>query len=400
VVPAGRLAQPVDKGPITHVTGQGWRIRIEAGAVTIRPPEESGADLQYVAYRMRDQLGTHDLRAWSGDRRTLLLPGGAKLTLHGQAGEILKLSLYDGTESHEIDVLTQTLTHSRVDATVAQTREAAEADGEAAHLKDLWSYVHGDTDIPQLHLANLYEQAAGVDGTPLRRQPAVRVLGRQRGVDLHTNTLPPAPAAEADEACTATTQPRGRLVRREAGDLEYTTHSGLWTVLIQQYQIILTRSGRFKWEVWGDPHENLNGKHIKDWEGTRRTLLLDDGTKITMSADGGQGVVHTTNIYDGAQSHEVGNAGNVVRHSCVNVQVAATRDAEEADGETAHLANMKGPAMVQGYLYVENVFTESAETTGSSEPVFVPDTLGETGDADSNPTQVNDYYDDPHLGHT
>ena len=151
--------------------------------------------------------------------------------------------------------------------------------------------------------------------------------------------------------------------------------------------------------MWGDPHENLNGKHIKDWLGSRRTLLLDDGTKITMHADGPHHVVHTTQIYDGEQSHEIGNIGNLVRHSCVNAQVAATRDAEEADGETAHLANLRGPAHVSGYLYVENVYTEEVGAEGIDEPVFEVEPLGETGD-DANPRQVNDLYDDERLAHT
>lgn len=399
VMPAGRLVQTTLNGPITHTTELGWRTRIDGGSVTILPPEgDADPGLQYVAWRMREQLGTHDLRAWDGERRTVLLPGGARLTMHGEAGEIMRLSLYDGAESHEVNVLSQTLLHSRVDAAEAQTREAAEADGETGYLQTAWRYVGGNLELGRLHLANLYAQPAAANGTPLRREAAVRVLGRQDGPDLHLNVTD-APAAEPDEVCTPTTAPRGRLVRREGGDLEYVTRSGLWTMRVNAHTITLTRGTQFSWQVWGDPHENLNGKHIKDWLGTRRTLLLDDGTKITMHADGSHGVVHTTQIYDGEQSHEIGNIGNLVRHSCVNAQVAATRDAEEADGETAYLANLRGPAHVSGYLYVENVYTEEVGAEGIDEPVFEVEPLGETGD-DGNPNQVNDLYDDERLAHT
>lgn len=395
VMPAGRLVQNELRGPITHTTAEGWRTHIDGGTVTIQAPAAGGiAPLEYSTRRMQEQLGTHDLRAWDGERRTLLLPGGAKLTMHGQAGEILRLSLYDGAESHEVDVLTQTLMHSRVDAAVATARDAEEADGEAGDLR-MFSATHF-TMVPWLQLTNLYVEPAGTGGTPQRRQTAARALGRLQGVDLHTVLPRTAPPAEAVESCS-TTDPRGRLLQQDAGMIEYTTASGLWTIKIDLHTITLTQSGRFSWQVWGDPHENLNGKHIKDWLTTRRTLLLDDGTKVTMHADGPHGVVHTTSIYDGAQSHEIGNVGNEIRHSCVDAQVAASRDAAEADGETAVLVNLKGPAMLLGYLYVENVYTE---TDVDANAEFRTEMLGETGDADTNPTQVNDLYDDPRFPHT
>jgi hypothetical protein len=397
VMPAGRLVQNALRGPITHTTAEGWRTHIEGGTVTIQAPAAGGiAPLEYSTRRMQEQLGTHDLRAWEGERRTLLLPGGAKLTLHGQAGEILRASLYDGAESHEIDVLTQTLMHSRVDAAVATARDAAEADGEAAALRMFWAPATYYTAVPWLHLTNLYAEPAGADGTPQGRQAVVQALGRLHGVDLHTVLPRTAPPAEADESCSAS-EPQGRLVKLDAGPIDYTTASGLWSIKIDAHTITLTRSGLFTWQVWGDPHENLNGKHTKDWNAVRRTLLLDDGTKVTMHSEGPHGVVHTTSIYDGAQSHEIGNTGNMVRHSCVSAEVAASRDAAEADGETALLAILKGPAMLLGYLYVENVYTEP---DGDEEIEFGTEPLGETGDADTNPNQVNDYYDDPRLGHT
>lgn len=400
MMPAGRLVQPEANGPITHVTEQGWRTRIEGGTVTIRPPEDvSNADIQYVAYRMRDQLGTHDLRAWAADRRTLLLPGGAKITMHGQAGEIMRLSLYDGAESHEVDVLTQTLMHSQVDTAVAEQRDAGEADGETGHLTTTrpWELMG---DARRLHLANLYVQTAAADGTPLRRVVDVRALGRQSGVDLEQHIVPEAPAAAPDETCMVTGEPRGGLVQMTPAGLEYNSRSGLWNIKIDKHTITLTRSELFTWQVWGDPHENLNGKHIKDWLDTRRTLLLDDGVKVTMDSYGPLHVVHTTSIYDGEQSHQISNLDNVVRHSCVNAAVALARDAEEADGETAYLATLRGPAASIGYVYVENVYTESVGPQGVNEPEFEPVPLGETGDAETNPRQINDYFDDPRFGHT
>src|SRR5690606_29680915 len=133
----------------------------------------------------------------------------------------------------------------------------------------------------------------------------------------------------------------------------------LWAIKIDKHTITLTRRvgdvSSMTWQVWGDPHEDLNGKHIKDWLGNRRTLLLDGGTKITMEADGPHHVVHTTSIYDGAQNHQISNATNLIQHSCVDAEIAAQRDAQQHDGETAMLVNLRNPDATIGSLYVENI---------------------------------------------
>lgn len=406
VTPAGRLVQQTLRGPILHTTAQGWRTIIQGGTVTVRPPEGEADPLtQYVSQGMREHLGTLDIRAWAGDRRSIMLPGGAKITLHGQGGQLIRLSIYDGTESHEVDVLTQTVMRSQVDSAVAISRDDAEHDGETAHLAIVPSWP-GDFSVrvQNLLLVNLYEQNAGPNGVPLKAELALRPLGRHAANTAYAYSDPaPVFPTEIDAVCAVMPQPAGGMTRHPDGSLEYASRSGLWTVRIDQHQVIATRTmgGALtsKWEVWGDPHENLNGKHIKDWEGTRRTLLLDDGIKITMDAQGPHGVVQTTSIYDGAQSHEIGNAGNQLLHSCINAQTALQRDAAEHDGETAYLAVLRSPASVAGSLFIEKVYTETPGT-GETIRIIDPEPLGETGELDTNPTNVNDFYDDPRLGHT
>jgi hypothetical protein len=398
--PEGHLVQKSRKGPISFTTTKGWRIGIEDGAITVKPPEgPSATGLQYVSQGTRERLGTRDLRAWAGDRRSILLPDGAKITLHGQSGALLRLSLYDGDESHEIDVLTQTIMHSKVDGATARNRDEAEYDGETGHL------VTFPGKIGNLYLANLYVQNAGADGVPLKKEPSASALGRQVADSAYAYSDPrPEFPPQTEETCDETPQPRGGLVQQTTGKLEYTSRSGRWIMTVDQHTITLIRkigsTYQVKWEIWGDPHENLNGKHVKDWEGRRRTLLLDDGTKITMDANGPDSVVQTTSIYDGAQSHEIGNTGNKIRHSCVNAQTAAKRDAEESDGETAYLVVLRSPASVAGGLLVENIYTETAGTDGESVRTFVPVLVGETGEADLYPNLVNDFYDAPGMGHT
>src|SRR5690606_13117178 len=113
-------------------------------------------------------------------------PGGAKITLHGQGGELIRLSIYDGDESHEVDVLTQTLMHSQVDAAAARSRDGAEHDGETAQLLAI-AGTGGIGSLPvwSLYLGNLYVQDADLTGLPLREEPAPLPLARQVGDDVH-----------------------------------------------------------------------------------------------------------------------------------------------------------------------------------------------------------------------
>lgn len=181
------------------------------------------------------------------------------------------------------------------------------------------------------------------------------------------------------------------------GPIEYTT-SGGYSIRIDRHTITVADDlGMNKVEHWGDPHENLNGKHIKDWggeaewEGERRSVLLDDGTKLTMEAQGAQGVVVHTSIYDGEQNLQVDNCRNVIVHHGFDAGDTALRDAQQHDGETAIFSTDAATAVAT----YTNVYNEDAgfDVVGFDVP------LGETGGYE-NPNQVHDYYDDPRLGHT
>lgn len=401
--PVGGLSQD-DRcgGPITHVSKSGWRTEIHEGAVTVTPPAASFAPaVRYVSNGTRESMGDLELRSWAGDRRTLLLPGGAKLTMHGADDSLTRVSLYDGDESHQVDVVRQAITSSQVDAGIAARDEVGEADGEAAYLLDFF-------------LVNAYRQEAAADGTVRTPIADVAIVGAQHpfaggpysGGEAY---LPVAPSAmvgaDVEGACPASGEVRGRLTQATAGQpIDYVSRSGDWVIKIDKHTITVTRVGDFfTWQVWGDPHENLNGKHIKDWldPGLRRTLLLQDGTKITMHADGPDRVVHTTSIYDGPESHEIGNTANEVRHSCVDGAVALQREAQEPDGETAVLSVLRTGHSLIGAMFVANVYDE--QPAGAGEPHtlhFSAQPLGFTGEGDVNRKQINDLFDDPRIGHT
>ena len=178
---------------------------------------------------------------------------------------------------------------------------------------------------------------------------------------------------------------------------EYVTLGG-YTIKIDNHTVTITDFlGTNTVQHWGDPHENLNGKHIKDWGGepewggARRSLLLGDGTLVTLQALGPHGVTLYTSIYDGPQNLQIDNCRNALEHHGMDALDTQLRDASQHDGETALFAT-DAPSGVATYTngYDENADFEIVEFE-------VP--LGTTGGY-ANPTQVNDLYDDPRLGHT
>lgn len=152
----------------------------------------------------------------------------------------------------------------------------------------------------------------------------------------------------------------------------------------------------FKIELWGIAdddklsanHENLNGKHIKDRIGTRRSIIFPDGTKITMVAEGLYERLLSISIYDGDESHRINGVCNTLEHSSTSRSMALKLDSEEADGETG------GFELTETGLTFFNQYTEEMPGTH----LMNYEVLGTL--EINNPTQVNDYYDDPRLGHT
>jgi len=198
--------------------------------------------------------------------------------------------------------------------------------------------------------------------------------------------------ADASPAGGSTTAPTGRL-SQPAGPgspARYVTSAG-WLVIMDLSTItVISPDEKATYQHWGHPHENLNGKHVKDWLTTRRTMLLPGNAMITLKASGPHGVVDAVSIYDVDQTHKLNMTNNTVAMSALLVRVG---EATEPDGETMRIWHIGN-----GRYYAENVYSE--ETTGegsAAQQDEVP--LGATG-GDANPNQVNDYYDDLRLGHT
>lgn len=199
----------------------------------------------------------------------------------------------------------------------------------------------------------------------------------------------------------AATAPTGRLQTTGPNAWIYMTN-GNWRVDIVGWTItIRDPDGRVKIENWGSTpatqlgpgaamgHENLNGKHIKDWLTQRRTNLLPDGTVITL--DGVGPTTGRVSIYDVDQTHRLANTVGeaTLVWSCAHPMFG---EAEEADGETSRLRD-------DGTGWVWEMVHDQAGPDGTPGPK-VPNNQPLARTVFDNPNQVNDYYDDPRLGHT
>ena len=135
--------------------------------------------------------------------------------------------------------------------------------------------------------------------------------------------------------------------------------------------------------VYSYIHEYLNGKHIKDRSGSRRTIVLPDGAKVTMIADGRQGALQSISIYNGSETHHINVTCNTLEYSSANSAAAPGLDDDEADGETSTY-EISSTGLILVNIYLE-------DTPGDK--VMNRVLLGEL--YRDSPTKVDDYYDDP-----
>ena len=135
----------------------------------------------------------------------------------------------------------------------------------------------------------------------------------------------------------------GQLKGGDGKPIEYKT-SGGYNVQINGGEITITDpKGEHKVVHSGDPHEYVDGKNVKDWDEKTRSLILGDGTKITMNAEGPKGVIDNYSIYDGAESIQVTAKGNKIDNVSFDPRQRQWADANQADGETAYMGyNNKG----------------------------------------------------------
>ena len=196
------------------------------------------------------------------------------------------------------------------------------------------------------------------------------------------------------QSCCRCCRPRphdGQLCQKGKGKpISYTTRGG-YQVTVNKHTIsVKDPSGKNVLKHWGDPHENLNGKHLKDWQSKQRTVVLGDGTKITMTANGPKGVTLNTSIYDGRQNIQIDNKKNRIKHHSFNPYDTMYREMNQYDGETALFRTGRNGAGIYNNIYNED------KNFGIT-PLY--QRLGRTGGY-FNPKKVYDFYDDPTLRHS
>lgn len=191
--------------------------------------------------------------------------------------------------------------------------------------------------------------------------------------------------SQRDYGCQQASNSRGsgQLQQEAEGKpIAYTT-SGGYTVAVDGHTINITDpNGKNTVKTWGDPHENVNGQHVSDWQEKQRTIVLDDGTKITMSADNPKGVVESMSIYDGRQSVSIDNNNNKVTNQSFNPWETRNAEQSQYDGSVAYLQTGN-----DGSLNFANYYTQDQDFNISRDYQLLA-TVDSGG-------KVTDHFDDP-----
>lgn len=134
--------------------------------------------------------------------------------------------------------------------------------------------------------------------------------------------------------------------------------------------------------------EYLNGKHIKNRLDSVRTLVFQDGTKITLNTEGENGKLKSISFYSNSNSHVVIVNTSLISFTSNMGSIANQMDANEPDGETS-IVEINSTGLIWDNIYTEDIVGEK---------VMKRVKLGEL--IKSSPNQVNDYFDDPRLAAT
>jgi hypothetical protein len=133
--------------------------------------------------------------------------------------------------------------------------------------------------------------------------------------------------------------------------------------------------------------EIFNGTHIKNRHGSRRSIILPDGAKVTIAANSEEGDLSWVSIYEGNESHRI-NVICGVDHSSLDYEEAQQFDNSEADGETGTLS------LTIIFIQFINLYSEKTLT----DKIMYREQLAQAKFA--TPSEVTDYYDDPRLPNT
>lgn len=146
VVPQGKLTKGASPAVFTYKTADGWVITIDFdNSIILQHETIRHYNLELWGMVMAGELsGNHEnllgkhIKDRLTNKRSIILPGGTKITLHVQDTYYFRLtavSIYDGKDAHHINATCNTLVYSATDAAMTQKLDNEQADGETAALE-------------------------------------------------------------------------------------------------------------------------------------------------------------------------------------------------------------------------------------------------------------------------
>jgi hypothetical protein len=178
-------------------------------------------------------------------------------------------------------------------------------------------------------------------------------------------TFPPAPPPPQKNGGTVTQSGPGQPIT-------YTSPGGYKVNTSGSTVTITAPDGKSSVQQWGDPHENVNstdgqansGQFVKNWNAANETIMLPDGTRITMTApaanQSGSGIqpgsaLTSTSIYNGGEEVQIDNQTNTVTSQGYNVQQSLKDQKNQQMGDTQYF----GPNSKSGGNYeLMDLFTQ------------------------------------------
>jgi len=145
----GKLTFNSSTGAYTFRTNGGGTIVLNSTSINISHDDYTGFSIELwgglivngqskEAYNLENLNGKH-VKDKISNRRTIIFPDGAKITIIAEdlASEALSISIYDGAESHHLNLncSTNKLEWSSASSTFTQQLDNTEADGEAGGFR-------------------------------------------------------------------------------------------------------------------------------------------------------------------------------------------------------------------------------------------------------------------------
>jgi len=166
------------------------------------------------------------------------------------------------------------------------------------------------------------------------------------------------PCQPPQNGCGACQQPQngcqqgGTMTQSGPGQpLTFTSPGGYKVNMNGSTVTVTSPNGQNTVQEWGDPHEKVNGQSVDNWNGNTRTLLLPDGTRVTMNANASNQPIQSTSIYSGGQEYQINNNNNTITSQSFNPYQTAQDAHNQSMGNTASIGYNQSGAFTMMNLF-------------------------------------------------